>query len=263
MTTENTTTAETLNGLESKLSGWLAKALASKPDLDKLAAHYRIAGLYHYSLLNSLLIMLQGGTVCNSYKRWQTIGRQVKKGEKARIQIIRPAGHVSKDDDTGEERFQFDGRFYPAKVFDYTQTDGEPLEFGHNSAPVALDYPTIRAKIEKALSVPVTEEPTTQGRGHTDGNSITISALSNDADKIKTLLHEAAHVIMHKDEIKEGDRARQEVEAEATAYLVMSALGIDYELASDYVAAWAETNHKADVKKIVRAAQKIIEAAKP
>jgi len=128
----------TTEELERDLDSFIRDSLSSKANLDKLSAHYRVTGLYSYSLLNQIMIIMQGGTVCNSYKRWQKMKRQVKKGERARIQILRPASRKVKEVDpkTGEEVEKWvtsARRFVTAKVFDIEQTDGEPLSFDHNS----------------------------------------------------------------------------------------------------------------------------------
>lgn len=102
---------------------------------------------HNYSVNNTLLIAMQrpDATLCNSYKRWQSFGRQVKRGEKG-ITIIAPAPVKTKQTRERKDQYQQpvigeDGhpeleevevvipRFRPATVFAYEQTEGEPLPF--------------------------------------------------------------------------------------------------------------------------------------
>jgi antirestriction protein ArdC len=63
-----------------------------------------------------------------SYRTWQSLGRQVKRGEKA-IRIIAPAYYKKKERDvqTGEDVERQVTFFRGASVFDISQTDGAPL----------------------------------------------------------------------------------------------------------------------------------------
>lgn len=260
---------EEIKELDAKLDSFLESALTDKAELDRLASHYRITGLYSYSLTNQILIMMQGGTVCNSYKRWQAIGRQVRKGEKARISIIRPSGRRIKttDPETGEEKEEYitdASSFYPCKVFDIEQTDGEPLHYDHNSDNNdAAAYANVK-KACTALGWTVEEEILTGPRGYysTDGKKLVVSSISNDTDKAKTLLHELAHVLLKHTGNHNHDLTinTKEVEAESTAFLCLAAFGIDFDLAADYVSAWGEYGHHARKREILKAASKILRA---
>lgn len=50
-------------------------------DMSFLRGFYEIPGVYKYSLYNSLLIMLQGGSIALGFERWKSLGRHVKRGE--------------------------------------------------------------------------------------------------------------------------------------------------------------------------------------
>jgi antirestriction protein ArdC len=253
--------------LRTELELFMEKVVQDKGELDKLAAHFRITGLYTYSLRNQCLIYFQGGTACNSYKRWQKMGRQVRKGERARIEILRPASRKVKEIDpkTGEENERWISsahRFVTAKVFDVSQTDGEPIEFDHNSAEdsrATLDR--IHAAADK-LGFPVDLEMCGTSRGHTDGKRVVLNSASNETDQFKTALHEFAHCLLgHAGKYTIG-RSTEEVEAEATAYLCLSALGIDYDLSAEYAASWVAHGTQVRTGKVISAATKIINALK-
>lgn len=62
---------------------------------------------HNYSVNNTLLIAMQrpDATLCNSYKRWQSLGRQVKRGEKG-ITIIAPAPVKTKQTRERKDQYQ-------------------------------------------------------------------------------------------------------------------------------------------------------------
>ncbi len=89
------------------------------------------------------------------------------------------------------------------------------------------------------------------------------SALPAD-QKAKTLAHELAHHLLHRDAgASEGDRPTLEAEAEGTAYAVLSYFGVDASGYSFvYVAHWAERKEvvKVALSNIQKAVREIIEA---
>src|SRR5215217_4897364 len=83
---------------------------------------------YRYSFMNQLPLLMQGvQEPVATYQRWQSIGRQVLKGSRAK-EIVRPITVKSKEevDDAGEPK-KFT-RFKLVKcLFGYSQTEGEEL----------------------------------------------------------------------------------------------------------------------------------------
>ena len=80
-------------------------------------------GRFHrYSYGNILLILAQqpGATRVAGYRRWQALGRQVRRGERG-ITIITPRFSQEKDPDSGEKREVLAG-FGTGTVFDIAQT---------------------------------------------------------------------------------------------------------------------------------------------
>jgi len=85
------------------------------------------ATFHRYSFGNCQLIAYQrpDATQVAGFKSWQTLGRQVRKGERA-IRILAPMS-VKERDEQGNEtdaRLTF---FRAVPVFDISQTDGDPL----------------------------------------------------------------------------------------------------------------------------------------
>ena len=90
-----------------------------------------------YSPGNALLIMVQNpdASYVAGYKTWQSLGRQVERGQKA-ITILAPVTKKvqSESDEAGIDP-EPSGRklvgFRTASVFDVTQTTGQPLHIPH------------------------------------------------------------------------------------------------------------------------------------
>ena len=265
--------------LEGKLNNTLDNALQNPEALKRLTDHYKVKGLYNYSFLNNILIMVQGGEVVNSYKNWLAMGRQVRKGEKASIYVWHPAiaykytckscskvflnakdrdshkktaGHTSFD-----KQSRFSGKFFLSPVFDIKQTDGKELEYIHNSDKIDIDYNTVKDKAVKGFGVDIYEHNLSSARGYFEGErTIVISKQSNNADRINTLIHEIAHYYMK----HEGRKPEQELEAEGVTLIVTSFLDMDTELSESYIQSWktGDAVDKINRKKIISTADKII-----
>ncbi len=87
----------------------------------------------------------------------------------------------------------------------------------------------------------------------------------DDAQAVKTLAHEAGHVILHPDQQGRDCRGILEVEAESVAYMVTSAHGLDSsQYTFNYVAGWAlnAVTEQRDLADILRSTgQRVIGAA--
>jgi len=83
-----------------------------------------LARFHRYSWRNCLLIALARpeATLVAGFGRWKTLGRNVRKGEKA-IRIFAPCPVVRMNEDKEEERVFF----RTACVFDISQTEGKEL----------------------------------------------------------------------------------------------------------------------------------------
>src|SRR5262249_33643204 len=109
----------------------LAAAIDSLVSSDSWTKWLESRARFHdYSLGNTLLIAFQrpDATQVAGYKTWQSMGRQVRKGEKG-IAILAPMVRRVKDDETGEYRDVLDDdgrrivRFRTVYVFDIAQTE--------------------------------------------------------------------------------------------------------------------------------------------
>lgn len=234
---------------------------------------------HNYSFNNTLLIAMQrpDATLVAGYNAWKNkFNRYVKKGEKG-IQIIAPAPvkereereKIDKDtgltvlNESGEPEIEVVERVIPqfrvTTVFDYAQTDGEPLptlEVNELTAHVK-DYTLLKEAIEQVSPVPIRFGEIEGGAkgyySHMD-KEICVRADMGESQTIKTMIHEVAHAMLHdSDQMKqrgeEKDQLTKETEAESIAFTVCSALGIDTsDYSFPYVASWASGKELKELK---------------
>ena len=234
---------------------------------------------HNYSFNNTLLIAMQrpDATLVAGYNAWKNkFNRYVKKGEKG-IQIIAPAPvkereereKIDKDtgltvlNESGEPEIEVVERVIPrfrvTTVFDYAQTDGEPLptlEVNELTARVK-DYTLLKEAIEQVSPVPICFgeiEGNAKGYYSHMDKEICVRADMGESQTIKTMIHEVAHAMLHdSDQMKqrgeEKDQLTKETEAESIAFTGCSALGIDTsDYSFPYVASWASGKELKELK---------------
>ena len=206
---------------------------------------------YGYSFLNQIRLMMQGiREPVATYNRWQELGRQVRKGSKAKV-VLAPVmvgreakdgnGNVVVGDDGRPRKRQILVGFRDSRtVFGYSDTDGEELP------PVELpgwDTDTALAALGVDRVAFDMINGNAQGFSFEDGNGGRHVAINPAAVyPAKTLLHEVAHLVLG--HCKDGDHTHRgvaEFEAEATAYLVAKELElIDWDAAESraYIQTW-------------------------
>ena len=233
-------------------------------------SHLEVQGRFHrYSFSNTLLIVRQdpGASRVAGFATWKSLGRAVRKGERA-IWILAPmTGRRTRMAD-GEEHRPILG-FRPVAVFDVAQTDGEPLpkvcRTLEGDDPAALFGRLADRASRLGYAVDVTELPgTTNGDCSFARRRIRVERRNDPAQQVKTLAHELAHALLH-----EGtdDRPLAELEAESTAFVVCHTLGLDTSgYTFGYVACWAGGGPEAVARikssgtRIQRAASVILDA---
>src|SRR6478672_9153808 len=130
MNRKNSNTAEQRKAEREALLATLGEKVATLASSDEWLAYLRfVAAFRRYSFFNVCLIAAQcpNATYVAGYQRWQELGRQVRKGEKA-IKIL---GNSTKkitrtDPETGEEVEDRLVRYPVLSVFDISATDGDP-----------------------------------------------------------------------------------------------------------------------------------------
>jgi antirestriction protein ArdC len=200
-----------------------------------------MARFRRYSWGNVMLIASQkpNATHLAGFHAWHKLGRFVKKGEKG-ILILAPI--IRKKTENTAEAEQDESSlavgFRAAYVFDISQTDGQPLpEIGSvNGDP--REYRERLAQFVAAQGIALEySEDIAPARGMSEGGKITLLPGQSPADELTTLSHEVAHELMHRDERRSSTSRRvRETEAEAVAFVVCSAIGLDTgSAAQDYI----------------------------
>jgi hypothetical protein len=214
------------------------------------------AKFHHYSFNNTVAIVLQrpDATQVAGYRTWQSMGRQVRKGEQG-IQILAPvirrvaveadgpAEAIGAGDDPTARRLV---GVRIAHVFDVSQTDpipgAPPLptpppapQLLTGQAPVGL-WDGLARQIDEAGFTLTMNDPGGGARGRTNHltRQVEVNPDLDPAQQAKTLAHELGHVLLHTpdqvpvtDLYKPNSRGRIEVEAESVAFLVSAARGLD------------------------------------
>lgn len=219
---------------------------------------------HRYSFNNLVLIWRQRPDASSvaSYRTWQSVDRQVRRGEHA-LRVLAPVlrrsivldseGRATHDEEGKPRRRQQVVGFRPVAVFDISQTEGPPIP--HPPSARLLTGPA-PASLWDALAREVSERgyrllrTGAEQLGGANGvtkvatREVVVRGDVDDAQAVKTLAHELAHVVLHAgtDDASEAAVCTgvREVEAESVAFLVLAAHG----LASDgysfpYVASWA------------------------
>lgn len=195
-----------------------------------------------YSWQNSLLIYSQmpAATHVGGYHFWLKMGRHVRKGEKG-IAILAPmVGRKRVTDDLAadDEQTRLFG-FRSCHVWDVSQTDGESLpEFATVKGDPGDYLERLREFVgSKGITLDFSDG-IAPAKGMCSGKQITLLPSLEPAEVTAVLVHELAHALMHFTERRtQTTKTVRETEAEAVAFVVSSAIGLDVNSAcSDYVA---------------------------
>lgn len=242
----------------------------------------------NYSLNNTLLISIQkpDASVVAGFSTWKKLNRHIVKGSKA-IKIIAPCPYKKKSetevtDDDGKIILNKDGKpikeqtkkvlmgFKIVNVFDFSQTDGEPLpEIAHKLDGTVDGYADFLNALKQFSPVPIKfEEIEGPANGYyslVDKNIVIDEGMSQ-AMNCKTGIHELAHAILH--DIDSGlqkdvmpDRETKEVQAESVAYTVCQYYGIDSsDYSFGYIAGWSSGKNLKELKESIDTIRKAANA---
>lgn len=226
---------------------------------------------HDYSLTNNLLFLMQGvREPVASYKRWQSLGRHVLKGAKAKEVIVPLLVNEKPENETEAEKRERIARLIGFKVvrgvFAYSDTDG----------PEIPPKPMPRWDADAALEqLKITRVPfrLTNGnvQGYSVGRELAINPMAVSPEE--TLLHEMGHIVLgHTVATTLGEygqhRGVMEFQAEASAYLVGHELELmDEESASSsraYIRHWLKDEQPADreIRLVFSAADQILRSGR-
>lgn len=199
-----------------------------------------------YSLGNQLLIAIQCPTASQvtGFKTWLSLGRAVRKGEKA-IRINAPIP-IRKADTSDEDRLI---SFRTVPVFDISQTDpipgAETVPLEPPGEPVTGDsHAYLIPKLEafaQAQGWSVEREALRPGTGgfweESTGRIVLSEELTGNA-ALRVLIHETVHALGVT--YTTHGRAEAEVITDATTHIVCASVGLDTSNETiPYIASWA------------------------
>jgi hypothetical protein len=128
--------------------------------------------------------------------------------------------------------------FRAAYVFDISQTDGQelPTISSVNGDPRGYQERLAKFVTEQGIALEYSQD-IAPARGTSAGGKITLLPGQSPAEEFGTLAHELAHEMMHRDERRKSTSKRiRETEAEAVAFVVCHAIGLETGSASqDYI----------------------------
>jgi antirestriction protein ArdC len=171
------------------------------------------------------------------------MGRHVRKGEKG-IQIFAPMIASRRANDKDAKESETNVRpvligFRPVYVWDQSQTDGADLpEFSHSiSGEVGAHRDRLMDFLSEQNIALEYNEMIAPALGVSYGGRIALLSGQSPAEEFTTLVHEAAHELLHRSERRMSTtRTVRETEAEAVAFVVGNALGLEMgTAASDYI----------------------------
>lgn len=243
---------------------------------------------HNYSLNNTLLIYLQNpnATAVAGFNKWKKdFHRTVKKGEKS-IRILAPIlknKELLESDENDNQESKNENKiivgYRPVPVFDISQTVGEELPQAPKPIDLEGSYPLYEQNkniLKKLTGYEVVEAPREDGA---DGSCnyetkiISIQKNLSEFQKMKTLLHECGHALLHGSLINNdnldsfevevmNNRHIREVEAESVSFVVGQFLGFDSsEYSFNYIVNWSGKNEYLEnsLKRIRNTANQIID----
>jgi DNA primase len=250
-----------------------------------------------YSPTNQLLILLQRpqATRVAGYRVWQSLDRQVRKGERG-ITILapirrrtpansegetprqessgQPAGTVQQVTDlsageSGPHSGQVLVGFTTATVFDLAQTDGAPLpeqpalRLPEGDAPAGLWDGLVGEVESRGFTVTRADCAPAYGVTRYADRRVEIAPDLSPAMACHVLAHELGHIAADHGTRPDVPRGVREAEADGIAYLITRTAGLPGHMSIDYVTGW--TGGRPDVvrataARVVTTAARLLDA---
>src|ERR1022692_1738806 len=207
-----------------------------------------MARFHNYSFGNTMLIARQKPDATNvaSLRTWNSLGRFVKRGEKG-ILILAPMISRKKADQAAEppeDATQPQAQLYGFRavyVFDISQTEGKDLPTLTEVQGDVSGYRERLVKFVESRGIALDySEKIAPAKGLSHGGKITRLSGMQPAEEFSTLAHEIGHEMLHRGERRTlTTKQVRETEAEAVAFVVSQAIGLETGSASaDYIQLW-------------------------
>lgn len=224
----------------------LGEALAAGKS-ERLTQFLTTMSKFHsYSWGNVMLIMIQAPNASHvaGFHTWKKLGRSVKKGEHG-IMILAPVlrriGEVVEKKPDGSEVAKPLRQIVntkPVYVFDISQTDGKELPTLATISGEPADHAAHLKTFIASKNITLEYAKNLGGAlGVSQGGKIQCLEGLSPAEEFHVLVHEVGHELLHRGERrKETTRRTRELEAEAVAFVVCTAVGLDAKASStDYI----------------------------
>jgi hypothetical protein len=228
------TSADLANSITERIEELAQATDAARMSEEMLRYLETYSKFHNYSIYNVFCILMSfpEASQVAGFQRWRSMGRFVKKGEKG-IPILAPI-LVNEDPDDPDSDKILRG-FKIVYVYDISQTDGEPLP-----DPPNWESPEKHKELEEKL-IQFANKRGIQVNflklgGETQGVSKGKLIEIDPSAGTKTLVHEIAHELMHRDENRPADFNLRELEAEAVAFVVSKHFGLNISSSPNYCA---------------------------
>ncbi len=197
-----------------------------------------ISHFHSYSFTNIMLIQMQfpEATRIAGFHTWKKLGRFVQKGEKA-IRIVAPIVKKKSDlvDKFHSEEKDICG-FRIVNVFDINQTSGEELPQFEKVKGNPQVYSNRLNNYITECNIKLEYSDELKYDGISVGGKIVIRSNLTPAEDFSVRIHELAHELLHKSKNTILSKELKEIEAEAVAFIVSHAIGLDVNTSfSDYI----------------------------
>lgn len=236
---------------------------ATRRDAGFLEALRTMTRFWRYSFFNQFLIAIQceRATAVTGRLGWEGLGRRVKEGERP-LWVLAPS-----------RRRGGNTRFHEVPVYDLRQTRGRKLASFSLALYGGTHHAATLERAAAALGVIVeTVALPDDVRGRSLGGRIELRPGLSGRERAATLAHELAHELLHQEERRRAEtmkrpgptrtKAERETEADATAWVVLTALGLPSK-APAYIAWQGGTGAMVlrSMTRVQRAAARILRAA--
>ncbi|MGA2965552.1 MAG: ArdC family protein [Terriglobales bacterium] len=205
-----------------------------------------MARFHNYSFGNVLLIARQkpDATHVAGIRTWNSLGRFVKRGEKG-IAILAPV--VGKDHKKHRQTKATESEneanevallgFRRVYVWDESSTEGAPLpEFGKITGEVGGLLERLREFVAEQGIELAYDASIAPALGISYGGKISLLPDQTKPEEFAALVHECAHELLHKAERRTATtKTVRETEAEAVAFVVSKAIGLNPSSGADYI----------------------------
>jgi hypothetical protein len=197
-----------------------------------------------WSWLNQLLVSLHGYNDARSYKGWQEVGRQVRKGEKA-FYILEPL-LITKWDEQYEFEYKMVIGFKAGARFGIEQTDGEPLADSSHKQAFIDALPLIDVARAWGIEVITYSGQTRGAKGVYQQFNSGREVIALGVENLSTWAHELVHAADHRmgTLTEKGQHWASETVAELGGCILLHLLGMPEEADSggcwQYIQRYAE-----------------------